>query len=159
MTTPLIQALPLIEGEMISGYVSRNAQLFETTSRVLCSDLGMRWTFLCSGYDDQIEQLAWFTGESLEMLRNWRTQKVGTAMCDDDRKDLEKLIAQISDTLDEGQKDRLLNAVNTGDGSEGKIAPPLLERLRPILEVADKLGKADPDFDLKVYLDEMWGDI
>lgn len=79
-------------------------------------------------------------------------------MCDDDRKDLERLIAQVSENLDEGQKDRLLNAVNTGDGPEGIIAAPLLERLRPILEAADKLGKIDPDFDLKAYLDEMWED-
>ncbi len=77
MTAPLVQALSFIEGETLSGYVSRNAKLHETTPRDFCSDLGMRWPFLCSGYDDQIEQLAWLTGEPLNMLRNWRTQKVG----------------------------------------------------------------------------------
>lgn len=43
MTVPLIQALPFIEGETLSGYVSRNAKLHETTPRDFCSDLGMRW--------------------------------------------------------------------------------------------------------------------
>lgn len=35
---------------------------------------------------------------------------------------------------------------------------PLLERLRPILDRADALGPGDPDFDMKTYLDELWGD-
>lgn len=36
---------------------------------------------------------------------------------------------------------------------------PLLERLEPILKRAQKLGPVDPDFDMKKYTDEMWGDI
>lgn len=35
---------------------------------------------------------------------------------------------------------------------------PLLERLKPILDRADALGPGDPDFDMKAYLDEMWGE-
>lgn len=77
MTAPLALALPFIEGETLSGYVSRNAKLHETKPRDFCSDLGMRWPFLCSGHDDQVEQLAWLTGEPLDLLRTWRTQKVG----------------------------------------------------------------------------------
>lgn len=80
-------------------------------------------------------------------------------MCDDDRKDLEKLIAQVSESLDDDQKDQVRNAVKSGDGADGTITDPLLERLRPILERVDKLGERDPDFDMKAYLDEMWGDI
>lgn len=80
-------------------------------------------------------------------------------MCDDDRKDLEKLIAQVSESLDDDQKDLVRNAVKSGDGADGTITDPLLERLRPILERADKIGERDPDFDMKAYLDEMWGDI
>jgi len=35
---------------------------------------------------------------------------------------------------------------------------PLLERLEPILERADDLGPADPDFDMKKFTDAMWED-
>lgn len=80
-------------------------------------------------------------------------------MCDDDRKNLKKLITQVSENLDDDQKDLVRNAVKSGDGAEGTITDPLLERLRPIQEAVDKLGDVDPDFDLKAYLDEMWGDI
>lgn len=76
MTRPLILALPFIEGETLTGYVSRNAKRHETTPRDFCSDLGMRWPSLCSGHDAQIERLSWLTGEPLEMLRKWRTKKI-----------------------------------------------------------------------------------
>ena len=33
---------------------------------------------------------------------------------------------------------------------------PLLERLQPILDRADRIGEPDPDFDMKKYTDEMW---
>ncbi|MEM1009631.1 MAG: TniQ family protein, partial [Myxococcota bacterium] len=77
MRAPLVLALPFIKGETLSGYVSRNAKLHETTPRDFCSDLGMRGPFLCSGRDSQVERLAWLTGEPLETLQNWRTQKIG----------------------------------------------------------------------------------
>lgn len=35
---------------------------------------------------------------------------------------------------------------------------PLLERLKPVLDRADALGPGDLDFDMKAYLDEMWGE-
>ncbi len=69
MTAPLNPALPFIEGETLSGYVSRQAKLHETTPRDFCSDLGMRWPYLCGGHADQIERLAWLTGERLDKLR------------------------------------------------------------------------------------------
>jgi antitoxin VapB len=34
---------------------------------------------------------------------------------------------------------------------------PLLERLEPILTRADNLGPGDPDFDMKKFSDEIWG--
>lgn len=36
---------------------------------------------------------------------------------------------------------------------------PLLTRIGPLLEEIQKSGNVDPDFDMKAYLDEMWGDI
>lgn len=35
---------------------------------------------------------------------------------------------------------------------------PIFERLKPVLERADALGPGDPEFDMKAYLDEMWGE-
>ena len=77
MTACLTPALPLVEGEALTGYVSRHAKLFETTPRDFCTDLGMRWPALCSGYDEQIDRLAWLTGEPSEKLRSWSVKKVG----------------------------------------------------------------------------------
>ncbi|WP_170327993.1 TniQ family protein [Ruegeria arenilitoris] len=69
MRSPLNPILPLIEGETPSGYVSRVARLYRTTPRDLCSDLGMRWPFLCSGHEDQLERLAWLTGQDCSALK------------------------------------------------------------------------------------------
>ena len=77
MTARLTPALPLFEGEALTGYVSRHAKLFKTTPRDFCTDLGMRWPALCSGYDEQIDRLAWLTGEPSEKLRSWSVKKVG----------------------------------------------------------------------------------
>lgn len=79
-------------------------------------------------------------------------------MSDDDKKNLAKLITQVSTNLDDDQNDQMRNSVKSSDGAEGTITDPLLERLRPILEAVDKLGDVDPDFDMKAYMDEMWGD-
>jgi len=69
--------LQFSDGESLSGYVSRRAALHATTPRDLCTDLGMRWPALCSGYNDQIERLAWLTGERSEKLKLWSVKKVG----------------------------------------------------------------------------------
>lgn len=76
MTAPLKPALPFIEGETLTGYVSRTAKLFETTPRDFCTDLGMRWPHLCSGHDDQVERLAWLVGRRPEQLRAFTSGKV-----------------------------------------------------------------------------------
>jgi hypothetical protein len=34
----------------------------------------------------------------------------------------------------------------------------LLERLRPAWDLIDSMGPRDPDFDMKAFTDEMWGD-
>jgi Asp-tRNA(Asn)/Glu-tRNA(Gln) amidotransferase C subunit len=36
-------------------------------------------------------------------------------------------------------------------------ATALHTRIAPILEKVDQLGENDPDFDMKVFTDEMWG--
>ncbi len=76
MRSPLNPILPLIKGETPSGYVSRVARLYRTTPRDLCSDLGMRWPFLCSGHEDQLERLAWLTGQDCSVLKMWSATKL-----------------------------------------------------------------------------------
>lgn len=80
MTAPLIPCLPLIEGETLSGLVSRSAALFETTPRDYCTDLGMRWPFLCSGYQNQLQRLSWLTDVSVDQLEDASIKKVGKGL-------------------------------------------------------------------------------
>lgn len=75
MIRPLIVTLPLLEGETPSGYVSRLAQLYKTTPRNLCSSLGLRWPYLCSGREDEIERLSWLTGQDYKSLMQWTATK------------------------------------------------------------------------------------
>ncbi|MCK8484198.1 TniQ family protein [Aliiroseovarius sp. S2029] len=75
MNAPLVLALPLIEGETPYGYVSRNAQRHHTTPRDFCTDMGMRWPFLCSAHPDQLDRLSWITGAPLETLTRWSAPK------------------------------------------------------------------------------------
>ena len=35
---------------------------------------------------------------------------------------------------------------------------PLSERLEPIWAIVDAIGPVDPDFDMKAFTDEMWGE-
>ena len=35
---------------------------------------------------------------------------------------------------------------------------PLLERIRDIQDMADEIGPVDPDFDMKKFTDDLWGD-
>lgn len=80
MTGPLIASLPFIDGETLSGYVSRSAKLFQTTPRDLCSDLGMNWPSLCSGRTDQIERLAWLIGADQRSLKIWNTYEIDAGL-------------------------------------------------------------------------------
>lgn len=77
MTATLLPALPIVEGETIPGYVSRYAKLFGITARDFCSDVGMRWPWLCSAHESQLERLAWLTGQPLWLLEFWNPQKIG----------------------------------------------------------------------------------
>lgn len=80
-------------------------------------------------------------------------------MGEDDRKGIAKRILRVSEAIGAERTERLLNLVNSGEGAGEDTLSPLLERLGPILEAADRLGEIDPEFDVKAYLDEMWGDI
>jgi hypothetical protein len=37
----------------------------------------MRWPFLCSGYDNQLERLAWLTGTDFDRISIWSPRKIG----------------------------------------------------------------------------------
>lgn len=36
---------------------------------------------------------------------------------------------------------------------------PIAERIKPLQSRVAELGAADPDFDMKTFTDEMWGDV
>ena len=42
--------------------------------------------------------------------------------------------------------------------AEREDAKPLIERIAPALALADAMGPTDPDFDMKAFTNEMWGD-
>ncbi|MGV6871267.1 type II toxin-antitoxin system VapB family antitoxin [Pseudochelatococcus sp. B33] len=41
--------------------------------------------------------------------------------------------------------------------AEARRAQPLRERLDRAIALADAMGPGDPNFDMKAYMDEMWG--
>ncbi|SDG16746.1 TniQ protein [Celeribacter baekdonensis] len=73
---PTVFRSPLYEGETPASYVSRLAALHRTPPRDFCSDLGMRWPFLCTGHEDQIAQLAWLVGLPAAQLQRWSARKL-----------------------------------------------------------------------------------
>lgn len=64
-------------GETPASIVSRIAARNAVFPRVLCSDLGLRWPFLCSGYPEQLSGLADVAGFELAELSRWNPEKVG----------------------------------------------------------------------------------
>ena len=76
MKAQLSLMLPLFEGETPASYVSRLATLHHTPPRDFCSDLGMRWPFLCTGHEDQIECLSWLVGLPATQLKKWSARKL-----------------------------------------------------------------------------------
>jgi hypothetical protein len=64
-------------GETPASIVSRIAARNAISPRNLCSDLGLRWPFLCSGYPDQLSGLADVAGLKLANLKQWNPEKIG----------------------------------------------------------------------------------
>ncbi|WP_417247473.1 TniQ family protein [Celeribacter sp.] len=64
-------------GETPASIVSRIAARNAISPRNLCSDLGLRWPFLCSGYPDQLSGLADVAGLRLANLKQWNPEKIG----------------------------------------------------------------------------------
>lgn len=77
MCASLVRTLSLVDGETPASYVSRLAAHHGTIPRELCSDLGMRWPWLCSGRPDQLTQLARLTGADLGRLTFSAPVKIG----------------------------------------------------------------------------------
>ncbi|WP_281823948.1 TniQ family protein [Jannaschia rubra] len=64
-------------GETPASIVSRIAARNGIAPRDLCSDLGLRWPFLCTGYPEQLSCLADLTGLNLARLERWNPEKIG----------------------------------------------------------------------------------
>ncbi|RBP18064.1 antitoxin VapB [Roseiarcus fermentans] len=60
-----------------------------------------------------------------------------------------------------GEEQALRKPTSAGAGSQAAAEtatqrPPLSERLREAIAIAQRIGPFDPDFDLKRFSDEMW---
>ncbi|MBQ2262454.1 MAG: TniQ family protein [Loktanella sp.] len=64
-------------GEVPASIVSRIAARNGIFPRDLCSDFGLRWPFLCSGYPDQLSGLADVAGLDRVSLARWNPEKIG----------------------------------------------------------------------------------
>ena len=67
-----------LDGETPASIGSRLAARNGVRPRDLCSDMGMRWPFLCSGHPDQLALLADVGGLVLHDLELWRAAQVRT---------------------------------------------------------------------------------
>lgn len=77
MAPPLLPTLKHIEGETHTSFAARLAALHKSSPRDFYSDLGLRWPFLCTGYPEQLDQLAWLTGNDLNQLSLYCPSKIG----------------------------------------------------------------------------------
>lgn len=66
--TPLFPVLPIVQDETTTSFVSRLAAANFATPREFCTDMGMYWPHLCTGYDDQVAQLSWVSGIPVQQL-------------------------------------------------------------------------------------------
>ncbi|WP_162559567.1 TniQ family protein [Tritonibacter mobilis] len=74
---PLGLTVTPFAGETPASIVSRIAARNAISPRNLCSDLGLRWPFLCSGYPDQLSGLADVAGLDRASLTRWNPEKIG----------------------------------------------------------------------------------
>ncbi len=64
-------------GEVPASIVSRIAARNGISPRDICSDFGLSWPFLCSGYPDQLSELADVAGLDRANLTRWNPEKIG----------------------------------------------------------------------------------
>ncbi|WP_339114472.1 TniQ family protein [Thioclava sp. GXIMD2076] len=65
------------DGETPASIAARLACRNETPPRDLCSDMGLRWPYLCSGHPDQLSLLAEVSGVDLAYLHHWNPEQIG----------------------------------------------------------------------------------
>lgn len=77
LTGQLALSVTPLAGETPASIVSRMAARNETAPRVFCSDMGMRWPFLCSGHADQLDLLSELGGIDRSQLERWNPEQKG----------------------------------------------------------------------------------
>lgn len=67
----------------------------------------------------------------------------------------------IRDTMVDELVEQLMRATGARTKTEAvrqALRAPLIDKIKPLQARAVNLGPADPDFDMKAFTDEQWGD-
>ena len=72
---------------------------------------------------------------------------------------VDSLAAELQKALKTPTKKEAVRVALQNELERARQKRPLLKRLARAQAMADAMGPSDPDFDMKRYTDEMWGDI
>ena len=69
------------------------------------------------------------------------------------------LAAELQDATNSPSKTDAVRTALRNELDRVRAEVPMIERIRKIQEQAHAMGLPNPDFDMKKFTDEMWGDI
>lgn len=72
--------------------------------------------------------------------------------------DIDRLAAEIQELTKAPTKTEAVRRALENELARARKTAPLEVRLAKAKAIADAMGKGDPDFDMKRFTDEMWGD-
>lgn len=72
---------------------------------------------------------------------------------------VDALAEELKDVLKAPSKKDAVRTALQHELQRARRMRPFSERIKRAQAVADAMGPSDPDFDMKKYTDEMWGDI
>jgi len=72
--------------------------------------------------------------------------------------EIDALAARVKDLIGVATKSEAMKVALRHEIERASPKALLLERLRPAWDLIDSMGPRDPDFDMKAFTDEMWGD-
>ncbi|WP_018897448.1 type II toxin-antitoxin system VapB family antitoxin [Rhizobium sp. 2MFCol3.1] len=72
--------------------------------------------------------------------------------------DVDRLAAEIQELTKAPTKTEAVRRALENELARARKTVPIEVRLAKAKAIADAMGKGDPDFDMKRFTDEMWGD-
>jgi hypothetical protein len=73
--------------------------------------------------------------------------------------EVDELVAELQRLTKTATKTEVVKAALKKQIEAGNADLPLMERLAPVFERAAHLAPSGTNFDMKAFMDEMWGDI